>query len=279
MDLGDVVVQTRIVGPVDAAATLIAIHGGPGLSLEAMSVFELLAGPERRVVSYDQRGAGRSTVPDDLDYSLDAHVADLEAIRDALDVGSVQLVGQSWGGAIATAYAATYPDRVSALVLVGAVPLDRSEYLAGQDRFQARVAELQQLGIIADDIPRIEHGSCEAAFRTVLPAYLDDPSSDTEVTVTSCNAETSRATYDAFITDETVADYGDNLAAFGSPALVLAGEHDVYGPGWVARHQELLADAPTDVVLIPDAGHLITTEQPDETLSATTAFLDDRPQP
>jgi len=83
------------------------------------------------VVSYDQRGAGRSTAPDDLDYSLDAHVADLEALRSALGAGSVQLVGQSWGGAIASAYAATHPDRVSALVLVGAVPLDQAEYLAG----------------------------------------------------------------------------------------------------------------------------------------------------
>lgn len=145
-------------------------------------------------MSYDQRGTGRSTIPDDSDYSLDAHVADLEAVRIALGVGSVQLVGQSWGGAIASAYVAAHPNRVDALVLVGAVPLDRAEYLAGQDRFQARVAELQQLKIIADQIPQIEHGSCLAAFQAVLPAYLDDPTSDIEVTVESCTAETSRAT-------------------------------------------------------------------------------------
>jgi proline iminopeptidase len=280
IDVGDgVVVQTRVVGPVGPADTLITIHGGPGLSLEAMSGFELLAGSERRVVSYDQRGTGRSTMKDDLDYSLDAHVADLEAIRNALGVGSVQLIGQSWGGAIASAYAATHPDRVSALVLVGAVPLDRAEYLAGQDRFWARVAELQQLGIIADEIPRIEHGSCADALRAVLPAYLDDPTSDTEVTVTSCTADTSRATYEAFVTDNTVSEYGDELAAFGSPALLLAGEHDVYGPDWLTRQQELLANAATDVVLIPDAGHLITAEQPDATLSAIIAFLADRARP
>ena len=74
-------------------------------------------------MSYDQRGAGRSARPDDFDYSLKAQVADLEAIRNALGVVRVQLVGQSWGGAVAAAYAATYPDRVSALILVGPVPL------------------------------------------------------------------------------------------------------------------------------------------------------------
>ncbi len=273
------VLQIRVVGPVNAADTLIAIHGGPGLSLEAMAVYETLAGPDRQVVSYDQRGVGRSTVPDDLDYSLDAHVADLEAFRNALGAENVQLVGQSWGGAVAAAYAATYPDRVSALVLVGAVPLDRAEYLAGQDRFQARVTELQHLDIIDDVIPSIEHGSCLAALSAVLPAYLDDPASRTPVTVTSCNAETARATYETFIADETVPDYADKLAAFASPALLLSGEHDVFGPEWIKRYQELLENAPTDTVLITDAGHLVTTEQTDLTLSAITAFLHDRAGP
>ena len=275
VDVDGGVVRIRVVGPVDATDTLIAIHGGPGLSLEAMAVFENLANPDRRVVSYDQRGAGRSTVPDDLDYSLDAHVADLEAVRDALGADTVQLVGQSWGGAIAAAYAATHPDRVSALVLVGAVPLDRAEYLAGQQRFQARVVELQQLDMIDDDIPPIERGSCLAAFEAVLPAYLDDPTSDTPVTVTSCNAATSRATYETFIADESVSDYADRLATFTSPALLLAGESDIFGPDWLTRHRELLAGAPTDTVLIPDAGHLVTAEQPDATLSAIEAFLRD----
>ena len=273
VDVGGGVVRMKVVGPVDATDTLIAIHGGPGLSLEAMAVFENLAGSDRRVASYDQRGAGQSTVPDDLDYSLDAHVADLESIRNALGAETVQLVGQSWGGAIAAAYAATHPDRVSALVLVGAVPLDRAEYLAGQQRFQARVAELQHLDIIDDDIPAIESGSCLAAFEAVLPAYLDDPTADTPVTVTSCNAATSRATYESFIADETVPDYAARLATFTSPTLLLAGEHDVFGPDWLTRHRELLASAPTDTVLIADAGHLVTTEQPDATLSAIAAFL------
>lgn len=273
---GGIVVQTRAVGPVDATNVLITIHGGPGLSLEAMRGFELLAGPDRRVVSYDQRGAGRSTMADDLDYSLEGHVADLEAVRKALGVESVQLVGQSWGGAIASAYAATHPDRVSALVLVGAVPLDRAEYLAGQDRFQARVAELQQLEIIAAQIPQIEHGSCVAAFHAVLPAYLDDPTSNLEVPLESCTAETTIATYEAFITDETVSEYGDNLAAFASPALLLAGENDVYGRGWLTRQQELFVNAPTDLVLISNAGHLVIAEQPDATLSAITRFLADQ---
>lgn len=271
---GGVVLQVRSVGPIDAADTLITIHGGPGLSLEAMEGYESLAGADRRVVSYDQRGAGRSTIPDDLDFRLDAQVADLEAIRSTLGTETLQLLGQSWGGAVAAAYAASYPDRVSALVLVGAVPLDREEYLAGQRRFQARVGELQQLGIIDGVIPAIDEGSCTAAFSSVLPAYLGEPTSDISVQVASCTAATSRATYEAFLADETVPDYADKLSAFDSPTLLVAGERDVFGPEWLERHRAILAFAPTETVLIRDAGHLVIAEQPDAALAAITAFLD-----
>ena len=268
-----------IVGPASAADTLITIHGGPGLSLESMDGYNELAGQKLRVVSYDQRGAGQSAVPDDLDYSLAAQVADLEAIRITLGVETVQLLGQSWGGAIAAAYAATHPDHVSALVLVGAVPLNRAEYLAGQHRFQERVGELQRLGVIDDVIPSIHEGSCTAAFTAVLPAYLAEPTSNISVTVASCTAETARATYEAFLADETVPEYAARLSSFGSPTLLVAGEHDVFGPEWLERHREILASAPTETVLIRNAGHLVIAEQPVATLAAISTFLRKHPGP
>lgn len=270
-----VVLHMSSVGLAAAAETLITLHGGPGLSLESMEGYNVLAGPDVRVVSYDQRGAGRSGTPGDVDYSLAAQVADLEAIRITLGVETVQLLGQSWGGAIAAAYAATYPDRVSALVLVGAVPLDRAEYLAGQRRFQARVGQLQRQGIIDDVIPSIEDGSCAAAFSSVLPAYLEDPTSDISVRVASCTADTARATYEAFLADDTVPAYADKLGLFDSPTLLVAGEHDVFGPGWLARQREILAAAPNETVLIRDAGHLVIVEQPAATLAAISTFLNE----
>lgn len=276
---GDVTLRMRTVGSPDADDTLITLHGGPGLSLEAMEGYESLAEPGRRVVSYDQRGAGRSSVPDDVDYSLDAHVADLEAIRIASGADRVQLLGQSWGGAIAAAYAATHPDRVEALVLVGAVPLDTAEYLAGQRRFQSRVGELQQLGIIDDVLPSIDEESCTSAFVAVLPAYLDVPTADVSVQVASCTASAARATYESFISDETVQMYADELSAFDSPTLLVAGENDVFGQEWLERHSTILASAPTEIRLIRDAGHLVIAEQPDSTLTVIAAFLDEQRAP
>lgn len=275
VDGDGVVLWTRTVGPLEKASTLISVHGGPGLSLEAMEAYNSLAGPQRRVVSYDQRGAGRSTVPDD--YRLDAYVADLEAVRIASGADRIQLLGQSWGGAVAAAYAATHPDRVSALVLVGAVPLDIEEYLAGQQRFQTRVGELQQLGVIDDGVPPIDDGSCTAAFMSVLPVYLAEPTSDVSLDIESCTAEAARATYESFVNDPAVASYADNLSDFDAPTLLVAGEDDVFGPSWLERHREILIPASADTVLVNDAGHLVIAEQPDVSLAAIAAFLDQHP--
>lgn len=273
VDTGEVRLRVRVVGPTAAAATVVTVHGGPGLSLEAMTVFEGLAGAGQRVVGYDQRGAGRSTSPADGDYGLDAQVADLEAVRLALGADTVQLIGQSWGGAIAAAYAASHLSNVSDLVLIGAIPLDREEFRAGQRRFQERVSELQRTGVIPDPLPQNEGGSCIAAFEAFLPAYLADPQSHPEIAVESCTAATSRATYESFVADSSVEKLAEQLGSFTGRALVLMGEHDAFGTGWLDRNVELLESATVEVSVVKQAGHLVTAERPDAVLATIGTFL------
>ncbi len=67
-----------------------------------------------RVVTYDLRGFGRSTIPAD-DY---AHHEDLRSLLDATDIASATLVGASFGGKVALAVTVEYPTRIDALVLV-----------------------------------------------------------------------------------------------------------------------------------------------------------------
>ena len=73
------------------------------------------------LVRYDERGAGLSDREiDDDSYSLEAWVRDLETVVDALELQRFSLLGISQGGAVAIAYAAAHPERVSHLVLHGA---------------------------------------------------------------------------------------------------------------------------------------------------------------
>jgi pimeloyl-ACP methyl ester carboxylesterase/DNA-binding CsgD family transcriptional regulator len=100
----------------------------------------------RMLVRYDPRGSGLSD-RDVADLSLDALVADLKAVIDALELRRVPLIGLCQGGVIATAFAARHPERVSRLVLYdsylhGAFTDDVPEYLARQAQAFSDVIEL-----------------------------------------------------------------------------------------------------------------------------------------
>ena len=73
-------------------------------------------GEGNTVVRYDERGCGLSDREVD-DLSLDARVADLEAVMNAAGFERAVLLGMSQGGPVAVAYAARHPERVSHLVL------------------------------------------------------------------------------------------------------------------------------------------------------------------
>ena len=111
---------------------ILVVHGGPAMPYEnpwaGLSAFK----DRRKLLYYHQRGCGDSTRPfDKFDGSfyenmtalertlgLGAQIADVERIRQILNVDKITIVGHSFGGFIAALYAAEFPDRVDQLVLV-----------------------------------------------------------------------------------------------------------------------------------------------------------------
>ena len=74
------------------------------------------------MISYEQRGGGRSTVvTDSAKLSRDHHVEDVEAVRRHFGLDQVVLLGHSWGAAPAAFYAKAHPDRVAAVILLDAI--------------------------------------------------------------------------------------------------------------------------------------------------------------
>lgn len=114
-----------IYGHPGQATPVIAVNGGPGLSHVYMvqnNVWPSIA-RNREVVLYDQRGTGHSTrLAPNAPQTMPAQVADLEALRAKLGFPKFDLVGDSFGGLIAMAYAAKYPQHVSHLVLSDSAP-------------------------------------------------------------------------------------------------------------------------------------------------------------
>ncbi|WP_263147069.1 prolyl aminopeptidase [Pseudomonas sp. RIT-PI-AD] len=98
---------------------VVFIHGGPGAGCDALSR-RFFDPTLYRVVTFDQRGAGRSTPYASLENNTTWDlVADLERIREHLGIDKWVLFGGSWGSTLALAYAQTHPERVHALILRG----------------------------------------------------------------------------------------------------------------------------------------------------------------
>lgn len=95
------------------------VHGGPGGG--CASWHRQFFDPQRyRIVLFDQRGCGRSTLHSELRQNTTWDlVADMETIRQTLGIERWLMFGGSWGSTLSLAYAETHPQRVTALVLRG----------------------------------------------------------------------------------------------------------------------------------------------------------------
>ncbi|MEZ4385762.1 MAG: prolyl aminopeptidase [Nannocystaceae bacterium] len=108
---------------------VVFLHGGPGggCSPRHRCFFD----PDKyRIILFDQRGCGRSTPHASLEENTTWDlIADIEALREHLDVDAWQVFGGSWGSTLALAYAAKHPFAVSQLVLRGIFTLRPQEVL------------------------------------------------------------------------------------------------------------------------------------------------------
>lgn len=102
---------------------LFFLHGGPGYNCASFegTIAPRLANAGFYVVVYDRRGEGRSPDPN-ATYTLAQSLEDLRLLYKQLDLQQALLVGHSFGGFVATLFAAQYPQQVRGLVLVSTPP-------------------------------------------------------------------------------------------------------------------------------------------------------------
>jgi proline iminopeptidase len=188
--------------------TVLTLHGGPGATHDYLLPLADLAAREYRVVFYDQLGCGRSEVPPGPEWFTVEHYRDeVEGVRRALGLGRVHLLGSSWGGLLALAYAARFSSRLRSLVTVGglaSVPfataemqrlrrrlpssvrrtLDRCEARGDHSSraYQAAVAEFYRRHLCRlEPMPRLVRQSLEWAARRPVYPQMNGPNEFTIV--------------------------------------------------------------------------------------------------
>ena len=148
-------------GPVDAEQTLLCLHGmrDHGESFRALE----REFPSARVVLPDLRGHGQSDWT--ASYTLTEFAADLAAVLDQLEVSSIDLIGHSLGGHIATRYAAAFADRVRRLVVIDGFGPPRSQHANSPIHLAEGARREIEQRRLAPPSPRVMRDVAEASMR------------------------------------------------------------------------------------------------------------------
>ncbi|MER6422539.1 alpha/beta fold hydrolase [Streptomyces sp. NPDC001137] len=249
---------------------LVLCHGGPGLWDYFEDLAELLA-DLTPVVRWDQRGCGRSEREVTGPWTLDRFVADLDAVRRHFGLERMRLLGHSWGAQLALSYALAHPERVSLLVYVSGTGIGPDSdwhpaFLANllarlgeQPERLVRRRELDDLPVRSDDEDREwailqwsaefqdQERALERAERMADPWF-------------GINRECGKALNQERGRSWGTPELHDACRALDLPVLILDGAQDIRPRSAVDSLERALPRVRR--VILPDAGHMVWTDDP-----------------
>src|SRR5271155_3456905 len=115
VDSGGILIYYKTLG---VGKPLMIVHGGPGSSHDYFLPYLLPLARHHKLIFIDERGSGKSQKLEDRSaYTVENMVEDVEAVRQGLGLGKISLLGHSYGGALAQAYALKYQRNLSHLIL------------------------------------------------------------------------------------------------------------------------------------------------------------------
>jgi len=270
---------------------LVVVHGGPGADHTYFLPYLLPLARTHRLIFIDERGSGRSQRLQDASlYTVENMVEDVEDVRQALNLGKISLLGHSYGGVLAQAYALKYQQNLSHLILGSTFPSTRemNEVLAREKAQMPpaklkRLNELEAAGLFGKG-EIWEHGRYTAEYANLAwgPGYFPflygarpdstyDPASGAPT-----NWELYRemwGSHGEFIIDGNLksVEYVDRLPTIHVPTLIIAGDHDECDPALSKEMHEKIAGS--QLVILPNSGHMNFVDQPDLWEKAVESFL------
>lgn len=257
---------------------LIVVNGGPGFEHTyehatvpgTTSAWDTLA-KRRRVVFYDQRGNGRSgPLKPGQACGLAEQIEDLEAVRAHLGVDRIDLLGHSWGGFLAMAYAARHPGHIRHLITVGSAAPKWSETTQlFKDVFPEGVERAD--GLAFADALGDAAASAEGLREYFRWLFYAPDKRDAFVAQVGPSVFT-KAVNEAVEHDVGRFDLTPELRKFRFPALVITGRYDINVAPSVA-YKIHKAIAGSQLVVLERSGHLPFFEEPEAFVRAVEAFL------
>lgn len=205
---------------------LVLVSGGPGFGSEYFW-FRPWGGFEKthRNVRYDQRGTGQASPVGATDQvSVAQFVADIEALRVALKVEKIDLLGHSWGGYLSMAYATRHPDRLAHLILLDAAAPKFSETLfLFKEAFPDRGDFIGQFGRGVE----VGGATMDSALTSYVSSIFYSPDNAAQFLKQLGNAHFNRFQHKQLSKEMGATDLSAGVRALKVPTLVLTGRYDM----------------------------------------------------
>lgn len=282
-------------------STIIYLHGGPGgyIDNSVIKTYKEISKHGYNVYLYDQIGgglSGRLKNPDE--YTTERHSQDLKEILEKIDASNIILVGQSWGGFLASYFTANNPSLVTKLVLTSPgqiYPIDSSEY----SKFDSSdyIDKLTNIDDRADKMnAKINNFSSREIIWLALASLTKNTRIISDNKVDGILHSGSKAFEKLMVCDTTKAliptgrpgmycsmftnksrkniseNIRDNMKKYDKPVLILKSECDYLD--WEFAHEYKVLYPNSELKVIKNSGHSIYIENREDYVSEIVRFLD-----
>lgn len=265
---------------------IIVLHGGPGMDHRYLfSTMEPLT-KKHRVIFYDQRGLGKSSTShiDSSHINIATLVKDLEALRKGLGYKKITLLAHSYAGFIAMHYAISYPEHVSALILMNSMPATSSglkdtanEFLARTKPVSKQLESIQKSQEFADGEVEVIEDFYRTIFRTHM--FKKSDADKLHLRSDSSSAAINSLKIRDILFNEIASkpfDLTNSLQKSHVPTLVIHGDHDIVPES--AAEEIANAIPNSEFVVLENCGHFSCLEKSKEFFYIVERFLSEQHQ-
>jgi proline iminopeptidase len=270
---------------------LMIVHGGPGASHDYFLPYLLPLARHNKLIFIDERGSGRSEKLEDVkQYTVENMVEDVEAVRLALGLGKINLLGHSYGGVLAQAYALKYQANLTRLILSSTF----SSTSAINEVFVEMKAKMP--ADLRDRINRMENDGLfgkgpdyrkgrytddymVAAWGEGYFPYLYQNRPDANfdpIAMGNTAWDLYRemwGSHGEYVIDGNLrsVEYTDLLPVIHVPTLIMCGDHDESAPSLSETMHAKISGS--QLVILPKSGHMNFVDQPNLYISTVDGFL------
>jgi proline iminopeptidase len=270
---------------------LLILHGGPGASHDYFLPYLLPLARTNRVVFIDERGSGKSEkLENPRSYTVENMVEDVEAVRQRLGLGRMNLLGHSYGGVLAEAYALKYQTNLAHLILGSTFhstkalnEVFRQMKAKMTPELRGRIDAMEKAGLFGHG-KAYEQGRYTTEYMIAawgegyFPyVYRRRPDPGYDPTNTAGMAwdlyREMWGSHGEFIVDGNLVsvEYADRLPSITVPTLITVGDHDQVAPSISEQMHGLIKGS--TLRLIPESGHMTFVDQPDLYVKVVNDFL------